>query len=141
MVTLSLRQTGDTFTTLRQPAEATNHDHPTKLVKRQTVPGAGIVSGGSDAGPKQSGPADLHDVPYPGSAGGADACTPGVALNALHPGTDAPLAPPNEQTEPQGSSESLAPELADPNFPRKEQEPRLIEEVQKTRKLRHGGGA
>jgi hypothetical protein len=127
------------------PAAATNHDHPTKVGKRKAVPGAGIVSGGADAGPVESSP-DLRDTPYPGQNN--DACAPGSGPNAARPSTtfsginsvpshggvnaNAPggrateavtsqeggarLSAPNDATEPEGSGEVLAPELANPNY-------------------------
>ena len=126
--------------------EATNYNHPGKVGAREAVPGAGVVSAGEDAGPIISGTQDMPTLPHPGQpdacspASGPNARRPGTTVSGAAavpssggvggisgspatetgPSTPSGMAPfdlPSDtRGEPEGSSEILAPELADPNF-------------------------
>ena len=94
------------------PPEATNRDHPGSVGSRAAVPGAGVVSAGSDAGPVESNP-DLRDSSrYPGQAGST---AHSQASEATTAGDNAPLSVPNDSVGPQPAAPDVA-ELYDPNF-------------------------
>ena len=91
--------------------EATNHDHPSAVGGRVTVPGAGIVTNGSDAGPVES--RTSSGGQYPGHGKG-----PLNAPNAVQEtGRDlgAPLSVPSDTVGPEPGSSGI-PETSDPNY-------------------------
>ncbi|MDB5172298.1 MAG: hypothetical protein JWN51_1071 [Phycisphaerales bacterium] len=131
------------------PPELTNRSHPAGPGEEIAVPGAGVLGSGADAGPIESGPPDLHDVPYPGQSdphapknapgalrpgttvsgvpsvpahGGINAPAPGGLATETGPTTESGLAPfdlptgPDDAGVPEGASETLAPEIHDPNY-------------------------
>ena len=84
------------------PPGATNYEHPERIGTRSAVPGAGVVSGGADAGPIESNP-DLN-VPraHPGQGAAPEA-------------GGASLSVPSDSVGPQPSAPDV-PELYDPNY-------------------------
>jgi hypothetical protein len=98
-----------------QPAapEVTNHDHPVAAGTRRTVPGAGIVSAGADAGPVEANPDRNRGESFPGHGSG-----PLNAPNAVQesdPTLGAPLDVPSDTVGPEPGSSGI-PETSDPNY-------------------------
>jgi hypothetical protein len=93
------------------PPESTNHDHPSAAGSRVPVPGAGIVTSGTDAGPVESGTSRGGNFPGHGTG----------PLNAPHAvrGTDAssgpPLSVPSDTVGPEPGPSGI-PETSDPNY-------------------------
>ncbi|MDB5329231.1 MAG: hypothetical protein JWP03_382 [Phycisphaerales bacterium] len=131
------------------PPELTNRSHPVAAGEEVSVPGAGVLKSGADAGPIESGSQDLHDLPYPGQSdphapknapgarrpgttvsgvpsvpahGGINAPAPGGQATETGPTTESGLTPfdlptgPDDAGVPEGASETLAPEIHDPNY-------------------------
>jgi hypothetical protein len=94
------------------PPEVTNFAHPGKSGRNITVPGAGVLKSGDDAGPIENIPG-LSDAPHPGMS---DPSAPVSAPGATIPESYAGMSGPNDSGTPQGASETLAPEIHDPNF-------------------------
>ena len=93
------------------PPDETNHDHPTAAGARVPVPGAGIVTTGTDAGPVES--RTSRGGNFPGHGAGP--------LNAPHAvpesGRDlgAPLSVPSDTVGPEPGPSGI-PETSDPNY-------------------------
>jgi hypothetical protein len=131
------------------PPEVTNRSHPVSAGDEVAVPGAGVLKSGADAGPIESGPPELHDLPYPGQSdphapknapgalrpgtnfsgfpavpayGGINPPDPENSVTETGPTTESGLAPfdlpggPNDTGLPEGATETLAPEIHDPNY-------------------------
>lgn len=91
--------------------EVTNYNHPSAPGSRVTVPGAGIVTAGTDAGPVES--RTSRGGQYPGRGAG-----PLNAPNAVpESGRDlgAPLNVPSDTVGPEPGPSGI-PETSDPNY-------------------------
>jgi CBS domain-containing protein len=117
------------FETQADPAE-TNHDHPSSPGSRKTVPGAGIVTPGRgiedqqvpsgsarSPGARRLGTTRSGTSAVPSSGGaGAPALNSSPATESATDADSPPLGVRSNLRGPQGSDETLAPEIHDPNY-------------------------
>jgi CBS domain-containing protein len=117
------------FESQADPA-ATNHDHPSSPGSRKTIPGAGIVTPGRgiedqqvpsasarSPGARRPGTTRSGTSAVPASGGaGAPASNASRATEAITDADSPPLSVRSNLRGPQGSDETLAPEIHDPNY-------------------------